>query len=194
MPWDEIFATGGSRDYRAKGNSYSHKSYFINPTSKGTVVMADEPVGRNYHSGSLLLKDGRVLVFGGDPLYADKDNTMAGKFEQRLTVFTPPQFFRGDRPILEGADGQQSGRGEKLEFASPDAASLKYARLIPPSSATHVTNIEQRTVAAKLTVVGNKVSLELPKDPAVLPDGWYMLFVVGEDDRSSVAKMVRIVR
>lgn len=194
-PWDEVFANGGSRDYRAKGNSYSFKSFSINPTSGKISMMADEPVGRNYHSGSLLLRDGRILVFGGDPLYGDKDDTTLGKFEQRLEIFTPPQFFRGERPELHGAQEVTARRGDELSFHSEDANSIQYARLIPPSSTTHVTNIEQRSVGVVVTKgEDGRVTVTLPKDENLLPNGWYMLFAVNDKDIPSQAIMLEIVR
>ena len=192
-PWDEVFATGGSTDYRAKGNSYSHNSYSINPTTNTLQPLADELIGRTYHSGALLLRDGRILVFGGDPLFSDKDNTIPGLFEQRLELFTPPQFYRGERPALDGPQSLESTRGETLTFNSVRASDIKTARLIPPSSTTHVTNIEQRSVGAVVKQNGTRqVQVEVPSDKNLLPKGWYMLFVVDGDDRPSIAKMVYI--
>lgn len=194
-PWDEIFGTGGTGDYRSKGNSYSYESFSYNPTTNTYAQMADSTIGRGYHSGSLLLRDGRILVFGNDPLYADKDNTTPGTFEQRLEIYTPPQFFSGNRPELNGPSTLEAVRGSTISFDSPNASAIKTGRLIPPSSSTHVTNLEQRSVAAIVkTTVGSSVAFELPADEATLPNGWYMLFAVDADGRSSYAKMVHIVR
>lgn len=192
-PWDEVFATGGNRDYRAKGNSYSYTSFSYNPTTDTMTTLADAPVGRGYHSGSLLLPDGRILVFGGDPLFGDKDNTTAGKFEQRIEIFTPPQLFRGEqiKPKLEGTD--QVRRGDKLTITTDASFSAQTARLIIPSSATHVTNIEQRSVAAKVHNDNGKLTVELPTDENILPNGWYMLFLVNDKDIPSKAIMVNVV-
>lgn len=192
-PWDEVFATGGSTDYRAKGNSYSYDAFSYNPTSNSISPLADELVGRNYHSGSLLLSDGRIMVFGGDPLYEDVANTTRGAFEQRIEIFTPPQFFAATRPELNGANNKAAMRGETLTYTSADAVTIKSARLIPPSSATHVTNIEQRSVGVVVSHTGNDISIALPADENLLPDGWYMLFVVTGDGMPSHAKMVQIV-
>lgn len=193
-PWDEVFGTGGTADYRSKGNSYSYSSFSYNPTSNTYTQMADAEVGRGYHSGSLLLRDGRILVFGNDPLYSDKDNTTPGIFEQRLEIYTPPQFFRGQRPELAGPQSMEAARGASLNFTSPQNSTIKSARLIPPSSSTHVTNLEQRSVAAVVSHINHEVKIDLPADVNVLPNGWYMLFVVDADGRSSYAKMIHIVR
>lgn len=194
-PWDEVFANGGTKDYRSKGNSYSHKTFSINPTSNQITKMADEPTGRGYHSGSLLLKDGRILVFGDDPLFGDKNNSTSGTFNQSIEIFTPPQFFRGKkRPSIVGNDLAVVQRGQQLTFKTDDATDIKTARLIPPSTATHVTNIEQRSVGAVVTAIKGGVTVDLPLNENVLPNGWYMLFVTNSDDIPSTAKMIKIVR
>lgn len=191
-PWDEVFAAGGSSNYRAKENSYSYKAFSINPTTNQITPLANEVVGRSYHSGSLLLPDGRIMTFGNDPLYADKDNSIQGKFEKRIEIYTPPQLFTGSRPVLKQNDPIKATRGQTLAFESDNAATIRTARLIPPSSATHVTNIEQRSVAAIVKTDGSKVTVSLPNDVNVLPNGWYMLFLTNDKGTPSRAVMVHV--
>lgn len=191
-PWDELFISGGSSDYRGKENSYNYKAAMLNPTTNQMEMMADSLVGRSYHSGSLLLPDSRILVFGNDPLYSDKDNTQPGKFEQRMEIYTPPQLYRGARPTLNGNNDTQAHRGQTLTFTSTDAGSIKTARLIAPSTTTHVTNIEQRSLGAIVKHDGNTVTIELPTDENVMSNGWYMLFVTNTNGTPSVAKMIQV--
>ncbi|HEX8763086.1 MAG TPA: galactose oxidase early set domain-containing protein [Candidatus Saccharimonadales bacterium] len=193
-PWDEVFATGGTMDYRAKSGSYSYKSFSYNPTTNQMTRMADAPVGRGYHSGSLLLPNGRILVFGGDPLFGDKLNTTPGKFEQRIDLYTPPQFFRGSQPTLQGHNLQQVNRGQELTFSSDRASDIRTVRLIAPSSSTHVTNIEQRSVAAVVRNNDGQLSVTLPDNENLLPNGWYMLFATDKNGVSSRAVMVQVVK
>ena len=195
MPWDEIIANGGSVDYRGKEDNYSYKSFSINPTTNQLTPLADEIVARGYHSGSLLLPDGRILAFGNDPLYADKDNTTPGTFEQRLEIYSAPQLFHGTRPVLNGdTDSQQVHRGQQLSYGSNSAANIKTARLIPPSTTTHVTNVEQRSVGAVVkSPVAGKITIDIPVDQNLLPNGWYMLFVTNELGTPSQAKMIQVV-
>jgi hypothetical protein len=193
-PWDSVIANGGSTDYRGKGNSYSYGTFSINPTTKAITPLADELVGHSYHSGSLLLPDGRIMVFGNDPLYSDKKDTQSGTFEQRIEIYTPPQLYAGERPNLDGPATLTAGRGDTLTFNSTNASSIKTARLIPPSSTTHVTNVEQRSVAAPVKVDGSKVTIQLPTDQSLLTNGYYMLFVTNKDGTPSYAKMVDINR
>ncbi len=194
LPTDDIFASGGTKDYRSKGNSYNYKTSMIDPTTYQSKRMADEPVGRGYHSGSLLLPDGRVLTFGNDPLYKDENNTKQGVFEQRIGIYSPPYLFKETtRPVLQGEDSTHAKRGDTLSYRTSVMTTAKYARLIPPSSSTHVTNIEQRSIGVVVSQKDGKVNVQLPTDQNVLTNGWYMLYVVDSYGVPSEAKMVKIV-
>jgi hypothetical protein len=191
-PWDQVIANGGTTGYRAKNDSYSNNTFVINTANNSTTPLADELVGRTYHSGSLLLPDGRILVFGGDPLYGNKNDTVTGSFEQRIEVFTPPQLYKSARPVLDGSTTTTTTRGKTITFTSPNTSSIKTARLIPPSSTTHVTNMQQRDIAAVVKTSGDKVTITLPTDPTLLTNGYYMLFVVNKDGTPSIAKLVDV--
>lgn len=166
----------------------------IEPGATSVRPMADELVGRGYHSGSLLLPNGKILMFGNDPLYSDKDNTMSGKFEQRLELYTPPQLYKSAQPKLSKIENAKVQRGQTLTFKTSDATSIKTARLIPPSTTTHVTNVEQRSVAAvvKTDAQNGQISISIPLDEAILPNGWYMLFVTNTNGTPSRAQMIHI--
>ena len=84
--------------------------------------MADPTVGRNYHSEALLLPDGRVITLGSDPLYSNSDNTVPGKFEQRIEIYSPPYLFQGDRPPIASGPEQVS-RGKTVWFGIPERGS-----------------------------------------------------------------------
>ncbi|NED89873.1 galactose oxidase, partial [Streptomyces sp. SID11233] len=89
LPDDSVLVSGGSEDYRGRGDSNIHQARLYDTRTNTLRRVADPQVGRNYHSGSLLLPDGRVLFFGSDSLYADKANSKPGTFEQRLEIYTP---------------------------------------------------------------------------------------------------------
>lgn len=191
LPNDEVLVTGGSEKYRGRGNSDHHHARLYDPTTNSFKVVADEVVGRNYHSGGLLLPDGRVLVFGSDPLFADKDNTQPGTFEHRLEIFSPPYLFQGKRPSLDEGPTELK-LGGKATFKSGDADRIQTARLIPPSSTTHVTNVEQRSIAMTVTHRQGAVELGIPENPNLLLPGWYMLFVADESGTPSAARWVQV--
>ncbi|MEV0778556.1 kelch motif-containing protein [Streptomyces sp. NPDC050433] len=187
MPDDSVLVTGGSEDYRGRGGSNILEARMYDPKAGEYKRVADPKVGRNYHSGSLLLPDGRVMIFGSDSLYADKANTKPGVFEQRIEIYTPPYLFRDSKPTL--TDGpKRIEHGDSGTFKTKDAASLKSAKLMRPSAVTHVTDVEQRSIALDMKKTADGVEVTVPKNPALVPTGWYMLFVT--DDKGTPSEGV----
>ncbi|WP_405457090.1 DUF1929 domain-containing protein [Streptomyces sp. NBC_00101] len=193
MPDDTVFTSGGSSDYRGRGDSNVLKAQTYHPKTGGFTAAAAPTVGRNYHSEALLLPDGRVATFGSDPLYADRANTRLGTFEQRMEVFTPAVLHRarGDRPVI-GAGPGQVARGETVTYAVTGGGRVRTARLMRPSAVTHSTDVEQRSIALELRRSGRKISVTVPEDSTLVPPGWYMLFVTDADGVPSVAKWVEV--
>ncbi|MGW7254974.1 galactose oxidase-like domain-containing protein [Streptomyces sp. NPDC054834] len=185
LPDDTVLVSGGSEDYRGRGDSNIHQARLYHPDSNSFTQVADPLVGRNYHSGSVLLPDGRVMFFGSDSLYGDRADTKPGTFEQRIEIYTPPYLYRGSRPALSGGP-QTIARGASGTFTSRDAARVKKARLIRPSASTHVTDVDQRSVALDFKTSGDKITVTVPKNRNLVQSGWYMLFV--DDGRGTPSK------
>ncbi|WP_434589936.1 galactose oxidase-like domain-containing protein [Streptomyces sp. A5-4] len=189
LPDDSVLVTGGSHDYRGRGGSDVLEARMYDPKADKYRRVADPAVGRNYHSGSLLLPDGRVMIFGSDSLYSDKANTRPGVFEQRVEIYTPPYLFRDARPALTGGP-KTVRRGGTATFKSAQATAIKDAKLMRPSAVTHVTDTDQRTVALDLKKTKDGISVTVPKNRALVPSGYYMLFVT--DDRGTPSKGIWI--
>ncbi|MGC0377086.1 galactose oxidase-like domain-containing protein [Streptomyces sp. SAI-229] len=192
LPNDEVLVTGGSEDYRGRSDSNILEAR-IYDTEKNTFRrVADPLVGRNYHSGSILLPDGRVMVFGSDSLYADKANTKPGEFEQRIEIYTPPYLYgENEQPDLSGGP-KTIERGESGTFTSADAASVKSVRLIRPSASTHVTDVDQRSIALDFKADGDKITVSVPENKNLVQSGWYMLFVNDGEGVPSKAQWVHV--
>ncbi|MFI2432420.1 galactose oxidase-like domain-containing protein [Streptomyces sp. NPDC018693] len=191
LPDDSVLVSGGSEDYRGRGDSDVLQARLYHPDTNAFERVADPLVGRNYHAGSLLLPDGRVLFFGSDSLFGDRANTKPGEFEQRVEIYSPPYVFQGERPEL-GAGPERIARGASGTFLSQDARSIRKVRLIRPSASTHVTDVEQRSVALGFTTAGDRVTVTVPGNRNLVPGGWYMLFVTDERGVPSVARWVRV--
>ncbi|WOX09915.1 kelch motif-containing protein [Streptomyces sp. N50] len=187
LPDDTVLVSGGSEDYRGRGESDILQARLYHPDTNTFEEVADPLVGRNYHSGSILLPDGRVMFFGSNPLYADKADTKPGVFEQRIEIYTPPYLYRDSRPDLSGGPGAIA-RGASGTFVSAHASSIKKVRLIRPSASTHVTDVDQRSVALDFKTAGDKVTVTVPGDRNLVQSGWYMLFV--DDDQGTPSKAV----
>ncbi|WP_263165550.1 kelch motif-containing protein [Streptomyces sp. SCSIO ZS0520] len=193
MPDDTVFTTNGSKDYRGRSASNIHKAQFYDPKKNAFIPAADPKVGRNYHSEALLLPDGRIATFGSDPLFDDQKNTKLGHFEQRMEIYTPPALHRsGDRRPVLGSGPRRVTRGEHASFETADSRRIARARLMRPSAVTHTTDVEQRSLALDLERGTDKVTVTVPQDRALVPPGWYMLFVTDKEGTPSVAKWVEV--
>ncbi|MEV0254368.1 kelch motif-containing protein [Streptomyces sp. NPDC050732] len=194
MPNDSVFTTNGSSDYRGRSASNIYKAQFYDPKANEFREAAAPKVGRNYHSEALLLPDGRVATFGSDPLYDNEQNTKLGHFEQRMEIFTPPALHRGgaNRPVL-GEGPQELAADGRATFRTDRPENIASARLMRPSAVTHTTDVEQRSIALGLSKGKGTVTVDVPReDPALVPPGWYMLFVTDKDGTSSEAKWIHV--
>ncbi|MDG9690489.1 kelch motif-containing protein [Streptomyces sp. DH17] len=191
LPDDSVLVSGGSEDYRGRGDSNILEARLYHPETNEFERVADPLVGRNYHSGSILLPDGRLMFFGSDSLYADKANTKPGKFEQRIEIYTPPYLYRDSRPDLSGGP-QTIERGESGTFTSRAAGSVKKVRLIRPSASTHVTDVDQRSIALDFKADGDKLTVTVPENKNLVQSGWYMMFVTDGEGTPSKAEWVRV--
>ncbi|MER7836847.1 kelch motif-containing protein [Streptomyces sp. NPDC096040] len=191
LPDDSVLVSGGSEDYRGRGDSDIKQARIYNPSANTFKRVADPEVGRNYHSGSILLPDGRVMFFGSNPLYGDKANTKPGYFEQRIEIYTPPYLYRDSRPSLSGGP-QTIARGGSGTFTSRHASTIKKVRLIRPSATTHVTDVDQRSIALDFTASGNRITVTVPRNRNLVPSGWYMVFVDDDQGTPSEAQWVKV--
>ncbi|MFE0807693.1 galactose oxidase-like domain-containing protein [Streptomyces sp. NPDC058848] len=191
LPDDSVLVSGGSEDYRGRSDSNILQARLYHPDTNEFERIADPLVGRNYHSGSILLPDGRVMFFGSDSLYADKANTKPGKFEQRIEIYTPPYLYRDSRPDLSGGP-QSIERGESGTFTSRAAKSVKKVRLIRPSASTHVTDVDQRSIALDFRTEGDQLTVTVPENKNLVQSGWYMMFVTDGEGTPSKAEWVHV--
>ncbi|WP_156726160.1 radical copper oxidase GlxA [Streptomyces apocyni] len=193
LPDDSVFTTGGSKDYRGRGASDVLKAQFYDPQTNAFTPAADPTVGRNYHAEALLLPDGRVATFGSDPLFADKQNTKLGTFEQRVEVYTPPYLHKNqdDRPVLSDGPQELDQKG-RATFKTKDPQRIERARLMRPSAVTHVTDVEQRSIALELSKGEDSVTVTVPDDKALVPPGWYMVFAIDSEGTPSEAQWIHV--
>ncbi|MDQ3905950.1 MAG: DUF1929 domain-containing protein [Actinomycetota bacterium] len=190
LPDDTVLTTGGSRDWRGRGDSNNHIARIYDPATNTFRAAAAPEVGRNYHSEALLLPDGRVVTLGSERAGGQDDST-PGAFEQRIEIYSPPYLYRGPRPKL--TDGPTVlPRGSSAEFSTPDPDSLATAKLMRPSAVTHTTDIQQRSIALTITRKNHAISLQIPPQAALVPPGWYMLFVTNQAGVPSVARWVQM--
>ncbi len=191
LPDDTVLVTGGSRYYRGEHQSNNHDARIYHPASNSFTVAAAPSIGRDYHSEAVLLPDGRVATLGSNPLFSDKEDSVAASFEQRIEIYSPPYLFRGPRPRITGGP-QAVALGASAVFATSNPSDIEKVRLIHPSAATHDTDVEQRSIALSFKRTADGVQVTIPPQQALVPLGWYMLFVDNSKGVPSVARWVQV--
>ena len=177
LPDRTVLASNGATGNRT-GNVKAASIY--NPAINAWTIVEPDPVGRNYHSASLVLADGRVAVFGSNPA----DNS----FELRISLFEPPYLFKGDRPTVAGPASAAYGQEINLQVSG----TVVSASLLAPTSSTHQTDTNARLVDLPLAGTGGTRTATVPQNPALLPPGPYMLTVLDDKGAVSTAKWVNI--
>lgn len=182
LPDGRVLQTGGATGYRLNPDStFVRTTQILDPKTMQWAKAPDATVGRTYHSGALLLPDGRVLTFGGNP----RD----GSFEMDLELYSPG-YATKPRPSITSAPIGITYGGS---FAVGTSERISSAVLIRPSAVTHSSDSDQRSVdlaVSSATTTG--ATLTVPANRNLTPPGWYMLFARNANGAPSVAKWVKV--
>lgn len=182
LPNDKVLKTGGSTGYR---DDNVMQADIYDPKSNSFSKAADPRVGRNYHAEAILLPDGRVATFGSNPIDSS--------FEMRIEVYSPAYLFKdGVRPAITGGS-KQLKYGTASELKVSDPKTIKTAKLMRPSSVTHATDFEQRSIDLPFTATKNGITVNIPANRNLTPPGWYMAFVTDSNDVPSMAYWVQVL-
>ena len=133
---------------------------------------------RWYHSTAVLLPDGSVLSAGSDDEYNGR-------------VYYP-SYFGGTRPVLTAAPTSQvsyNGTFElSLEGGGPTVGKVALIRL---NATTHGFDQGQRFINCTHSLNGTTITVTSPKNGAIAPPGWYMVFVVSTAGIPSHARYIK---
>jgi hypothetical protein len=186
LPDDSLLAVGG-------GGGIGNGSLYVAPvfsaerlsasagTWSGAGSLVDE---RTYHSTAILLPDGRVLSAGDDRASHNPEPMRRGE------IYSPPYLSAGARPSIDAAPtAVRYGVPFGVALGGPAA---DHAVLMRPSSVTHSTDMDQRSVRLAMSGTGATTSLTSPSDPSVAPPGYYMLFAVDAAGRPSAGRWIRL--
>jgi hypothetical protein len=158
------------------------------PVNNRMSVMANTTIARLYHSETVLLQDGRVLVSGSDP------EDVRFPQEYRVEVFMPPYLLSGAIQPSYTISKTDLAYGETFTVTVTlhqlTTASMKIS-LMAAVSSTHGNSMGQRTIFPAFTCAGNVCTVTAPPNAHVSPPGWHMLFVL-DGPTPSVAQWVRI--
>ena len=142
------------------------------------------PTRRGYHSGALLLPDGRVW-HGGSTTEGDGAN-------RHFELFAPDYVNDGGRPVISECPGN-IGYLMPFYVATPDAQQIARVALIRCGSITHGFDSDQRYVGLQFNAL-NAGALEIHAPPTaeIAPPGFYMLFLI--DDQERVCERAAFIR
>ncbi|TFZ02667.1 DUF1929 domain-containing protein [Ramlibacter henchirensis] len=179
LPDGTVLVTGGTSAAgfnNASGAVFSAELW--NPDTEAWTTMASATVPRLYHSGAMLLPDGRVAVTGGDDQPVPE-------------IFSPPYLFKGARPTMSGVPAQIA-YGQRFSVQSAEAAGIRKVTLIRLSSVTHAFNMDQRLNVLQFTAGTGTLEITPPANGNLAPPGHYMLFLVDANGVPSVGSIVQV--
>jgi hypothetical protein len=192
LPTDQVLVTGGSRYYRGEHGSDNRDTRIYDVATNSFQWAASAITGRDYHSGGLLLPDGSVLTLGGNPLFGNKQDTAPQTFNQEIDVYEPPYLFRGPRPRITAAP-RVLAPGHSYAVTVPGARDIAYLRLMRPDNPTHVTDVNERSVAIPFRAAGaSRLVITVPPGGNLIPPSYYMLFAVSRAGIPSPGYWVRV--
>jgi WD40 repeat protein len=161
LPDGKVFVSGGIQ-------SPNSPCTLFDPQTDTWSPMAALPSVRDYHSVSLLLPSGQVM--------------MAGWNNSTIEIFNPPYMF-SPRPVISAAPPLVH-HGQNFTISSPDAASIVNTVLVRPMAVTHQTDSEQRVLVMPYRhdhAHPTDLTLTAPHGGhphALAPQGYYMLFAI----------------
>lgn len=197
LPDGRILATGGASNYQyGAGTNAPLATYqqvntaeIWDPATGTWEVQTSGTDARLYHSTSLLLPDGRVLVAGGGAP-GPVANTSA-------ELFSPDYLFQANgqptvRPSITGISSTDLKPGDGISLSVNTAVDIGRVTLLKTGSVTHSTNMDQRFNELAFTVDGNTIRTALPPTGAHVTPGWYLLQVLTTAGVPSQSVMVKI--
>jgi hypothetical protein len=179
LPDGTVLVTGGTSG--AGFNNTTTPVYpaeLWDPATETWRTLASARVPRLYHSGAVLLPDGRVLSTGGNNYPTPE-------------AFSPPYLFKGARPTMSAVP-PTIGYGQHFSVQSPEATRITKVTLIRITSVTHAFNMDQRLSALSFTRVSGALDIVAPATANIAPPGHYLLFIVDDSGVPSVGSVVRL--
>ncbi|MGI9452458.1 MAG: galactose oxidase-like domain-containing protein [Geminicoccaceae bacterium] len=187
LPDGQVLVNGGSRVVNEL-QGVAHAAELWNPETGEWTILASSQEARLYHSTSLLLADGSVLVQGG--------GAPGPVVNANAEIYYPAYLFNdagsfASRPIIEN-NPSILDYGETFTLEVDDTLAIDRVTLIRTGGVTHSFNTDQRFMELSFTADTAGLTMTLPNDANRLPPGYYLLFVINDQGVPSEARIVRI--
>lgn len=194
LPDGRVLVTGGARERITDGLALSgygvnNAAEIWNPATRQWTVGDSGQHARLYHSTSLLLADGRVLVAGGgNP--GPVRNTNA-------EIYSPDYLVqRGGaptvRPTINSISRQELDPGVIVSLGVDSPGQIDRVTLVKTGSVTHSFDMDQRFVELDFGRWPGEIRARIPGSSNVVTPGNYLLTVIDADGIPSTSEIVSI--
>jgi galactose oxidase len=192
LPSGEVVVTGGQSQTVLFSDDFAvlHTEIY-NPKTRKFSLLADMHVARTYHSVSILLKDGRVMVAGGGLCGG------CSASHKDYEILTPPYLLDATgalaiRPHIRSAP--KVAMAGNLITIRMDTNQTHTFALVRTSSATHSVNNDQRRIPLfVVSKAGTMFRARIPRNVNVALTGVYYLFAMNTNGVPSKAVDLRII-
>jgi hypothetical protein len=189
LPDGQVWLNGGSNAGNVLEDAV-YTSEMWNPATGQWTLTATAAKPRLYHSTALLLPSGAVMTAGGGA--PGPVRNLNGE------LYYPPYFFNPDgsyavRPVIEQVAPASFSWSESFTVQMSNSNTVAKVVLIRTGSATHAFNNEQRRMELEFSQSGSVLTVKAPAQPAEMPPGYYMLFVLKNNPKATAAGDTRLV-
>lgn len=158
------------------------------PVGSRFSIMANTIVARLYHSESMLLQDGTVLISGSDP----QDGVHPEEY--RVEIFSPPYSLSGLQKPTYTITNKDWTYGQSIQITvqlfQGSTATMRVSLLALVTS-THGNSMGMRTLFLGFSCAGNVCTIVAPPNAFVSPPAWHQLFIL-DGPTPSLSQFVRV--
>lgn len=158
-----------------------------NPETESWSQMSGAQLPRLYHSTSVLLKDGTVLLAGG--------GAPGPLINRNAEIFSPPYLYDAAgslkvRPEITDAP-EYAAYGQTIRV-NTTGGNISRVTLVKSSAVTHSFNMEQRFLELTFTDVNGMLDVQLPGSANIATPGYYQLYTFDDSGTPSVASIIKM--
>jgi hypothetical protein len=188
LPTGKVIIFGGTEENNDPSLAVYEPEMF-DPDNNTWTLLPGQSVPRIYHSGAILLQDGRIWSMGTS--YNSVAKPPYPAFEVRTEIFSP-DYVSQARPTIAGS-APTGSYGGTINVQTPDASDISKVSLVKVSTTTHHYNTDQRLIWLQIqSRTSSSITVKAPINGKFAPPGYYMLHIIDGQGVPSKGAMVRI--